>query len=144
LTAAKSDWTYQGNEFTSEMIGESFGFVYRITDLSNGKKYIGKKWFWSTTKRPPLKGYKRKRTVVKESDWIKYFGSSDEVKALVEQNGYDGFEREILKLCANKGECTYWETKLHFEYDVLLDDNYYNAFVSCKIHAKHVSSLKKD
>jgi hypothetical protein len=81
---------------------------------------------------------------VKESDWIKYFGSSDEVKALVEQNGYDGFEREILKLCANKGECTYWETKLHFEYDVLLDDNYYNAFVSCKIHAKHVSSLKKD
>lgn len=137
-----SDWTYRDEQFTSEMIEDSFGFVYQITDLSNQKKYIGKKWFWSTTKKPPLKGYKRKRTIVKESDWKKYFGSSDQVKALVEQNGVDGFKREILQLCSNKGECTYWEAKLQFQYDVLLDDTYYNEFIGVKLHSKHVSSLK--
>lgn len=123
------------------MIGDYFGFVYRITDLSNNKKYIGKKWFWSTVKRPPLKGQKRRRTIKKESDWQKYYGSSDEVKLLVEQRGPDQFKREILRLCQSKGECTYWEAKLQFELDVLLKDEYYNEFIGCKIHSKHVKHL---
>ena len=52
-------WLYKGKEFTSDMIDDNFGFVYEISDLDNGKKYIGKKWFWSTRKRPPLKGKTR-------------------------------------------------------------------------------------
>ena len=72
-----SSWTYEGQPFTSDMISDNVGFVYQITNLQNGKKYIGKKWFWSTKKLPPLKGKKRKRTVKKESDWMKYFGSSE-------------------------------------------------------------------
>ena len=55
-----SSWTYQGQPFTSDMIGDYVGFVYQITNLQNDKKYIGKKWFWSTKKLPPLKGKKRK------------------------------------------------------------------------------------
>ena len=131
-------WTYQGQPFTSDMIGDNIGFVYQITNLNNGKKYIGKKWFWSTKKLPPLKGKKRKRTVKKESDWMKYFGSSEEVKLLVEQHGEDNFQREILRLCKTKGECTYYEAKLQFDFDVLLRDDYYNEFIGCKIHSKHL------
>lgn len=133
-----SSWTYQGQPFTSDMICDNVGFVYQITNLQNGKKYIGKKWFWSTKKLPPLKGKKRKRTVKKESDWMKYFGSSEEVKLLVEQHGEDNFEREILRLCKTKGECTYYEAKLQFDFDVLLRDDYYNEFIGCKIHSKHL------
>lgn len=131
-------WLYEGQPFTSDMIGDYIGFVYQITNLDNGKKYIGKKWFWSTKKLPPLKGKKRKRTVVKESDWNTYYGSSEEVKLLVEQQGPETFEREILRLCNTKGECTYYEAKYQFDFDVLLRDDYYNEFIGCKIHSKHL------
>lgn len=139
-------WTYKGEVFnpTEDLLQQYFGFVYEITDKSNGKKYIGKKWFWSTVRRPPLKGKTRKRIVKKESDWQKYYGSSDEVKLLVEQLGSDNFEREILILCKSKGECTYWEAKLQFEKDVLLSDEYYNEFIGCKIHSRHVKDLKNE
>lgn len=137
-------WIYKGNKFTSDMIDDNFGFVYEISDLDNGKKYIGKKWFWNTRKRPPLKGKTRKRIVKSESDWQDYFGSSDEVKLLVEQSGRERFGREILHLCKNKGECTYFEAKIQFERDVLLSDEYYNEFIGCKIHSKHVSTLRDD
>jgi len=137
-------WIYEGNEFTSDMIDDNFGFVYEITDLDNGKKYIGKKWFWNTRKRPPLKGKTRKRIFKIESDWKDYFGSSDEVKSLVEESGRERFNRKILRLCKTKGECTYFEAKLQFEKDVLLKDEYYNEFIGCKIHSKHVSTLRDD
>jgi len=137
-------WIYEGKEFTSDMIDDNFGFVYEITDLDNGKKYIGKKWFWNTRKRPPLKGKTRKRIVRIESDWKDYFGSSDEVKSLVEESGRKRFDRKILHLCKTKGECTYFEAKLQFDNDVLLRDDYYNEFIGCKIHSKHVSTLKND
>ena len=39
-------------------------------------KYIGKKWMWSTRRLKPLKGQKRKRKKVSESDWRRYYGSS--------------------------------------------------------------------
>lgn len=132
------DWLYEGQPFESDMIGDYVGFVYLITNLENDKKYIGKKWFWSTKKLPPLKGKKRKRTVVKESDWKQYYGSSEEVKLLLEQLGKDTFKREILRLCKTKGECTYYEAKLQFDFDVLLRDDYYNEFIGCKIHSKHL------
>lgn len=133
-------WTYEGNEFTSEMIGDYVGMVYLITDLSNGKKYIGKKLFVSTNRLPPLKGKTRKRVVRKESDWKSYYGSSEEVKALVESGV--SFKREILHLCKTRGEMSYMEAKLQFQYDVLLRDDFYNEFIGCKIHAKSVKGLK--
>jgi len=132
-------WIYESKEFTSEMIGDYYGFVYEITDTDNNKKYIGKKWFWSTKKKPPLKGKTRKRIVKSESDWKKYFGSSEEVKLLVEESGESRFKREILRLCKTKGECSYWELKYQMEFDVLLKpEEYYNSFVGAKIHRNHV------
>ena len=138
-------WSYDGEEFTSEMIGERVGFVYEITDKTNGMKYLGKKGFWSTTTRPPLKGKKRKRKIVKESDWQTYHGSSEEVKSLVEECGTDRFERKILYLCNTKGEMSYMECYYQMINHVLLKpDEYYNAFVGLKCHRNSVKKLKID
>ena len=136
-------WYYKGKEFTSDDIGSHIGFVYIITDLSNGKKYVGKKKFISKTKRPPLKGKTRKRTVIKESDWMDYYGSSEEVKSLVEQHGPEAFKREILHLCDTLGEMSYLELDEQMKREVLLTDDYYNEFVGVKIHSSHVKNLRK-
>ena len=137
-----SQWTYKDKPFTSEDIGKYVGFVYMLTDLTNGMKYIGKKNFYSRAKLPPLKGQKRKRTKVTESDWQSYHGSSDEVKSLVESHGSDRFKREILHLCEGKGEMSYLEMREQIIRDVLLKpDEYYNAFVGGKIHRNHVKKL---
>lgn len=135
-------WHYQDKEFTQADIGKWFGFVYRITDLENGMMYIGKKQFFNSKKLPPLKGQKRKRTKVTESDWQDYHGSNEKIKALVEEHGPSRFKREILKLCRSSSECTYWETKLQFEYDVLLNDLYYNDYIMCRISGSHMRALK--
>ena len=137
-------WTYNGKEFTSEDIGDYVGFVYLITDLSNQKKYVGKKIFQSKRKLKPLKGKTRRRTKIVESDWQTYFGSSDEVKALVEEHGPDNFKREILHLCESKGVMSYLELKEQMDREVLLNDEYYNGIIQVKIHRSHVKSLKED
>jgi hypothetical protein len=137
-------WHYKNLEFnpTEDELSEYVGFVYLITELDTGKKYVGKKFFWSTRKIPPLKGQKRKRTVKKQSDWMQYYGSSEDLKLLVEKKGADAYYREILRLCKTKGECSYYEAKEQFDRDVLLREDYYNAFIGCKIHAKHLGNKK--
>jgi|TARA_R110000782_G_scaffold104644_1_gene192414 hypothetical protein len=136
-------WHYKGEEFTSEMIGDYIGFVYVITDLSNSKKYVGKKLLQSKRRLAPLKGKTRKRTVIKESDWQSYFGSSEEVKAILEEKGATNFHREILHLCNAKGELSYMELKEQMDREVLLDDSYYNGIIQVKIHRSHVKNIKK-
>ena len=118
------------------------GFVYRITDLTNNKKYIGKKFFWKPKTLPITKTRKRRVKTRTESDWRTYYGSSKEVQQLVEDKGKENYKREILKLCLTKGECSYFEAKYQFEYDVLLSDEYYNELISCKIHSRHVRRNK--
>lgn len=130
-------WLYENKEY-DETPEEYQGFVYEIEELSTGKKYIGKKNFWRPKILPKnSKRTRRVRTRV-ESDWKKYFGSSKEVQALVESNGIENYKREILRLCKTKGEMSYYEAKLQFENDVLLSDEYYNEFIGCKIHSKHI------
>jgi len=137
-------WYYNGDVFTSEDIRDSIGFVYLITDLSNGRKYVGKKNFWSTRKLPPLKGKTRRRTKKAESDWQDYYGSSEEVKLLVEESGTDRFKREIIRLCKSKGEMSYFEAKEQFDREVLFRDEYYNEFIGCKIHSKHLRGVEEN
>ena len=114
------------------------GFVYEITDLDTNKKYIGKKNFWKPKILP--KNTKRKRRVRTrvESDWRTYFSSSGLLTEKVKESGQNAFKRVILRLCKTKGEMSYYEAKLQFENDVLLSDEYYNEFIGCKIHARHV------
>ena len=134
-------WYMNEIEFT-DAPDDIEGFVYVITDKRNDKKYVGKKKFWSVTRKPPLKGKTRKRVVRKESDWTKYYGSSELVNQLLVEHGEDNFHREIIHLCKTKGEMSYLEAKEQFDRNVLLNDDYYNEFIGCKIHSKHVTGLK--
>ena len=134
-------WLYENKEY-NDTPEDYQGFVYVITELDTNKKYIGKKNFW----RPKIlpKNSKRSRRVKTkvDSNWREYYGSSKEVQILVERRGEDNFKREILKLCKSKGEMSYYEAKLQFDNDVLLRDDYYNEFIGCKIHSRHVKNLK--
>lgn len=130
-------WYYQGEPFT-ETPEQYQGFVYEIMEVDTGKKYIGKKFFWKPKTLPITKARKRRVKTRVESDWREYYGSSTQVNLLVEEKGVDNYVRTILQLCKTKGQCSYYEAKLQFQYDVLLRDDYYNEFIGCKIHSKHL------
>ena len=130
-------WYYNGKLFESTP-NEFQGFVYQLTEVHSNKKYIGKKNFWKPKTLPLTKTRKRRIRTRTESDWKDYYGSSNEVRYLVEQYGPYRFKREILKLCKTKGEMSYYEAKLQFDNDVLFRDDYYNEFIGCKIHSKHL------
>ena len=115
-----------------------------ITELDTDKKYIGKKFFWKPKTLPITKKRKRRVKTRVESDWRKYYGSSKEVQQLLELKGSDNFKRVILRLCKTKGECSYFEAKYQFDNDVLLRDDFYNEFIGCKIHSKHLEKSIKD
>ena len=132
-------WTFNNKEYniTPE---EYQGFVYQLTEIHTNKKYIGKKNFWKPKVLPINKTRKRRVRTRIESNWKEYYSSSNEVCQLVEQYGKERFKREILKLCKTKGEMSYYEAKLQFDHNVLFSDDYYNNFIGCRIHAKHLTS----
>ena len=130
-------WTYNGSEY-NETPEDYQGFVYIITELDSGKKYLGKKNFWRPKVLPKNSKRSRRVRTRTESDWKRYYGSSEQLQHLVESRGSERFRRDILYLCKTKGEMSYYEAKLQFERDVLLSDEYYNEFIGCKIHSKHL------
>ena len=78
---------YYNNEIVEELPEGTVGFVYLITNLTNNRKYIGKKLAQFKRTKPPLKGRKNKRRSTVESDWREYYGSSDELSADVAELG---------------------------------------------------------
>jgi len=139
-------WLYNNEQFNPDQsfLEDYQGFVYLITEFSTGKKYIGKKFFWKPKTLPVTKTRKRKVKTRVQSDWMTYYGSNQELKLLVKEQGGDGYKREILHLCKTKGECSYYEAKLQFQYDVLLREDFYNEFIGVKINSKHLSNELKE
>ena len=125
-------WTYQG-KIVEEISEEYIGFVYLITNLTNGKKYIGKKLAKFKVTKKPLKGKKNKRRSTKESDWRTYWGSSDKLNADVEHLGPENFTREILYYCTSRGELSYLEAKEQFDRKVLETEEYYNGIINVRV-----------
>lgn len=116
------------------------GFVYIITNLVSGRKYIGKKLstFAKTTyKTVTLKNGTKKKKKIRSrvpSDWETYWSSSDELQKDVISLGEENFKREILRYCKSKTELSYYEAKYQFEYDVLLkEDEWYNGWITVKV-----------
>ena len=124
----ENPWIYEGRPFTSDDIGDYYGFVYRITNTTSSKSYIGRKYF--VQKRKPRGG---KRRVTTESDWKRYFGSSEELKQDIRRLGKEKFTREIISLHRTLGKVNYEETRQLFINGVLtesLEDGtpaYYNS-----------------
>lgn len=126
------EWTYQGK--TVETISDEHeGFVYLITNLTNNKKYVGKKLARFKTTKPPLKGRKNKRRGTKESDWRDYWGSSERLLEDVALLGKENFTREILYFCKGRGEMSYLEAREQFERRVLETDEYYNGIINVRV-----------
>ena len=137
----KTDWTHNGKQFTSNDIGDFYGFVYRITNLSNGYDYIGRKYFNTIRKLNPLKGFKRKRKVTKETDWQDYWGSSKRLLEDIEKHGKHNFKREIICLCSSRGQTNYMEAKIQFDENVLLREDNYNGIIAIKIGGGSIKKL---
>ncbi len=126
------NWTYKGKEVI-EIPEDIEGFVYLITNLTNNRKYIGKKLARFKTTKPPLKGKKNKRRGFKESDWKEYWGSSDKLQADVAALGQDKFTREILYFCKSRAEMSYIEAREQFDRRVLETDDYYNGIINVRV-----------
>jgi hypothetical protein len=136
----ENPWQHNGQVVDSEILEEYFGFVYNITNLTNNKRYIGKKLL-KRTKTKQVKG-KKKRSLV-ESDWKSYYGSNKELQDDVSNLGAENFKREILRLCKSKGECNYFEAKYQFDLEVLENDEYYNNWIQVKVHKSHLNKLRR-
>ena len=141
----ENPWLYEGKPFTSDDIGDFFGYVYCITNIITGRKYIGRKYF--VQKRKPKGG---KRRVTSESDWKRYYGSSDELKQDVKEYGRDNFRREIISLHTTLGKVNYEETRQLFLNDVLtesLDDGtpkYYNSNILGRYMKKDYGNFERN
>jgi len=134
-------WTYLGKTFESEDIADNYGFIYRIINTTNGHDYIGRKYFTTIKKRPPLKGKKNKRRETVETDWKDYWGSSARLVEDMARVGKDKFTREIIHLCKSRGETNYMEAYYQFKEGVLLKENNYNGIIQIKLGKGSVKDL---
>ena len=133
------NWIYKELEFTENMIDDNYGFVYVITNEITNKKYIGKKFFYSS-KTKQVKGKKKKIKV--PSDWQTYYGSNEDLKKDVIMHGKESFRREILHLCKSKGVCGYLEAKEQFINEALESEDYYNSWIMVRVRKSHIKGLK--
>jgi len=128
-------WLYEGNPVTSlEQLPENaHGFIYVIYKKDTRKTYVGKKNLFSITNKPLTKKElleitdkrkSKKKQVIKESNWLSYWGSNKDLLTDIKTLGEDAFEKHILKVCFTKKELTYYEIHFQCVLNVLLQDSY--------------------
>jgi hypothetical protein len=130
-------WTYQEKDIL-ELPEDCVGFVYLITNTTNGRKYIGKKLAKFKRSRAPLKGRRNRRRYKVESDWQEYYGSSDDLTMDIKKLGAENFKREILFYCKSKSELSYVEAREQFSRKVLETKDYYNGHIRVRVHGKGI------
>lgn len=149
-----NNWNYQGKEILSiEDLPEHealHGFVYKITNVTTGKFYIGKKAFRisrktkiSAREKAQTQTRKKIKHVVKESDWKKYYGSNEQLKEDLAETGADNFTREILTLCCNKKYLSYSEIVAQINLNVLVE-NSYNGNIMGSYYRRDMDNCKQN
>ena len=123
-----------GHWISTQAVPENvYGFVYCVTNLVCNRMYVGKKQMLTLKKRPPLKGKKRKRVEIVDTDWRTYTSSSVELNADIEKHGKHNFKFEILRYCDSKSALAYYEAKEQFDREVLFREEYYNGIINLRI-----------
>ena len=147
------NWIYKQHEINdiTQLPDKTFGFVYITTHKPTGKSYIGKKVLFHNQKKKlgkkelaALTGVVGRRPsyklIVKESDWLKYYGSQKDIKQLLLEGKKDEFERTILKMCFTKKSLTYFEIKYQMLYQVLeKPDDFFNDNILGKFFTKDLA-----
>ena len=132
-----NNWIYQGKEIQSEEdipVDNAIGFVYLITQKSTGKRYIGRKLLTKSSSKT-INGKKKKVRV--QSDWLKYWSSSPQIKEWIkEANGPDDFTREILCFVSSKSELLYAEEYALYTSNALLSDEFLNENIRSRVMKK--------
>ena len=141
-------WLYQNKEIKEleDMPEGSFGFIYEVTHLPSGKKYLGRKQLISVTKKAlgkkelalvTDKRASKKKTVTKETDWKTYHGSHPEIKQLIKDKKQSEFTREILIFVPTKKQLTYYEDKYLYTKGVIEPGSiYFNDNISGRFFKK--------
>jgi hypothetical protein len=134
-------WYYRDEQFDPIELDPKklYGFVYCITNLVDGRKYIGKKLFF-------FKGFKKvnkkRKRVLNESDWKDYYGSSNALQKDIDKLGKKSFRREILHLCRSKSEASYFEAKEQFDRRCIISPEYYNDQIRVRVTRNQLKALK--
>ena len=119
----------------------SIGFIYIITQLSTGRRYIGRKLLTKASTKT-TKGIKKK--IRKDSDWIEYWSSSPKIKAWIDESGTDDFSKEILIFVSSKSELMYAEEYYLYKTNALLSDMWLNDNIRAKIMRVWFSKNKEE
>ena len=109
------------------------GFVYQITNIKTGKKYIGIKKFWKTIKKKPGKYKKKdgkfvydkngkrvletrtnKKHIKVETNWRSYNGSGNFTDVINKHPTW--FKKEILQICSTITELKLEEAHIQLDY----------------------------
>lgn len=135
-TDYENPWYYKGTIFNSTDIKDAHGMIYLIEEISTGRIYIGQKQLW--TKKPRMVN-KKKKMIKAESDWKKYYSSSNYIMEKVEKEGWSDFKRHILVLCISDGQMNYVEMKLQIDLRMLeQQDLYINGYIGGRISTSHI------
>ncbi len=143
-------WLYNKQEVKdiSHFPNNTHGFIYKITHISSGKSYIGKKVLFHNKKvkltKKDLELYEgvvgrrpSYKLAIAESDWQKYWGSNKPLLELLKTEPKENFTREILMVASSKKLLTYYETQALFIHRVLEEpDLYFNDNILGKFYRK--------
>lgn len=145
-------WIYKGKEIKNiEDFGNitPFGFIYKITNLTNNHFYIGKKQLISKINKKlgkkelaALKEERKtnkvqgklpsKKEVITESNWLNYWGSCKPLLEEIKKIGKEKYKREIIQLAYNTKQLSYYEVVHQITENVLQDEKSWNSNISGK------------
>ena len=104
------------------------GFVYVITNKLDGRKYIGKKVYWSN-RSEKIKGSTRRRRKRVASDWKTYTGSCKPLNTDIKEHGMENFEFKIVFQGETRTAINYEEARRQFETNCIYKEEYYNDYI---------------